>query len=163
MTQSLHPPVVEDDDSDDDIFILAADLSPRSNAKSQRHKRRQISSDAISGDRSASLEQPSNSSNSSRPVSFFSDDGITLDSALSDIAQSWCSDDGISLGSTSPSSLSSCPSLDMATQSSYSEKAIAALSLAMANGAVGLNDYQALLAIQETPAMDACQVGEMFD
>jgi hypothetical protein len=48
-----------------------------------------------------------------------------------------------------------------ALPSSCSEKAIAALSLAFANGA-GLTDYGALLAIQATPALDDCQVGEMW-
>ncbi|KAF8225046.1 hypothetical protein L208DRAFT_1409102 [Tricholoma matsutake] len=45
---------------------------------------------------------------------------------------------------------------------SRSEKAIAALTLAMANGAGDLNDYQALLAIQAPPALDNSQVGEMW-
>ena len=51
------------------------------------------------------------------------------------------------------------PSLGLSTRS---EKAIAALTLAMANGAGDLNDYQALLAIQTTPAIDNSQVGEMW-
>jgi hypothetical protein len=46
--------------------------------------------------------------------------------------------------------------------STRSEKAIAALTLAMANGAGDLTDYQALLAIQTTPALDNSQVGEMW-
>jgi hypothetical protein len=45
---------------------------------------------------------------------------------------------------------------------SRSEKAIAALTLAMANGAGDLTDYQALLSIQTTPALDNSQVGEMW-
>lgn len=63
-----------------------------------------------------------------------------------------------------PSSLppSSYPLARSAT-SSRSEKAIAALALAMANGAGGLTDYETLLAIQSTPAVEACQVGEMWD
>lgn len=46
--------------------------------------------------------------------------------------------------------------------STRSEKAIAALTLAMANGAGGVVDYQALLAIQATPSLDNSQVGEMW-
>jgi len=45
---------------------------------------------------------------------------------------------------------------------SRSERAIAALTLAMANGAGGLNDYEALRAIQAAPALDECQVGELW-
>lgn len=45
---------------------------------------------------------------------------------------------------------------------SRSEKAIAALSLAMANGAGGLNDYEALRTFEGAPALDYCQVGEMW-
>ncbi|KAG6901916.1 hypothetical protein C0995_006754 [Termitomyces sp. Mi166 len=45
---------------------------------------------------------------------------------------------------------------------SRTEKAIAALSLAMANGAGGIADYEALLAVQALPSMDDCQVGEMW-
>jgi len=50
-----------------------------------------------------------------------------------------------------------------ALASTRSEKAIAALTLAMANGAGGLTDYQTLLAIQTAPALDNSQVGEMWD
>jgi hypothetical protein len=45
---------------------------------------------------------------------------------------------------------------------SRSEKAIAALTLAMANGAGDLADYQPLLAIQTTAILDNSQVGEMW-
>jgi hypothetical protein len=58
---------------------------------------------------------------------------------------------------TSPQSLR-----PMTLSASRSEKAIAALSLAMANGAGGLNDYEALRAIQAPPVLDDCQVGEMW-
>ncbi|KDQ63767.1 hypothetical protein JAAARDRAFT_29807 [Jaapia argillacea MUCL 33604] len=44
-----------------------------------------------------------------------------------------------------------------------SEKAIAALSLALANGGASLNDYEALRALQGVSVMDACEVGEMWD
>lgn len=48
------------------------------------------------------------------------------------------------------------------TSTSRTEKAIAALSLAMANGAGGIADYDALLSVQAWPSMDDCQVGEMW-
>jgi len=46
--------------------------------------------------------------------------------------------------------------------SSRSEKAIAALSLAMANGAGGLNDYSALRAMEILPIIEDSQVGELW-
>jgi hypothetical protein len=45
---------------------------------------------------------------------------------------------------------------------SRSERAIAALTLAMANGAGGLNDYEAIRAIQAPPVLEDCQVGELW-
>ncbi|RDB28897.1 hypothetical protein Hypma_015386 [Hypsizygus marmoreus] len=47
------------------------------------------------------------------------------------------------------------------SSSTRSEKAIAALSLAMANGAGGISDYGDLLAMKTTP-MEGCQVGELW-
>lgn len=46
---------------------------------------------------------------------------------------------------------------------SRSEKALAALSLAMANGAGSIHDYDALSAVQPVSAIEECQVGEMWD
>ena len=46
--------------------------------------------------------------------------------------------------------------------SSRSEKAIAALTLAMANGAGGLNDYDALRALEPISVIDDSQVGELW-
>jgi hypothetical protein len=46
--------------------------------------------------------------------------------------------------------------------SSRSEKAIAALTLAMANGAGGLNDYSALRAMEIPPIIEDSQVGELW-
>lgn len=57
-------------------------------------------------------------------------------------------------------------SLHLPSSASRSEKAIAALTLAMANGAGGLNDYAALRlaegASADTPSIDECQVGELW-
>jgi hypothetical protein len=50
----------------------------------------------------------------------------------------------------------------MSPSSSRSEKAIAALSLAMANGAGGLNDYSALRAKEIPPIIEDSQVGELW-
>lgn len=46
--------------------------------------------------------------------------------------------------------------------SSRSEKAIAALSLALANGAGGINDYEALRAVETAPIVEDTQVGELW-
>ncbi|KAK0505822.1 hypothetical protein EDD18DRAFT_1120808 [Armillaria luteobubalina] len=46
---------------------------------------------------------------------------------------------------------------------SRSEKALAALSLAMANGAGSIHDYDALGTVQPVSAIEECQVGEMWD
>ncbi|KAF5377507.1 hypothetical protein D9615_005280 [Tricholomella constricta] len=59
-----------------------------------------------------------------------------------------------------PESLSSLRVITPST--SRSEKAIAALSLAMANGAGGISDYEALLAMQNPPALDGCEIGELW-
>lgn len=45
---------------------------------------------------------------------------------------------------------------------SRSEKAIAALTLAMANGAGGLNDYEALLQLEGASTQDESDIGEMW-
>ncbi|KZT06836.1 uncharacterized protein LAESUDRAFT_743178 [Laetiporus sulphureus 93-53] len=55
--------------------------------------------------------------------------------------------------------------LHVPSSASRSEKALAALTLAMANGAGGLNDYAALLRQDESvadPALDQCQAGELW-
>ncbi|KAG6911856.1 hypothetical protein DXG01_000103 [Tephrocybe rancida] len=63
--------------------------------------------------------------------------------------------------STSPSIPTSSPPCNI-TSASRTEKAIAALSLAMASGAGGIADYDALLDMQTWPSLDGCQVGEMW-
>lgn len=65
------------------------------------------------------------------------------------------------------SSTSSFPSLALPSviPPSREEKAIAALTLALANGAAGLNDYSAVreaLGVSVTPADGASEVGEMW-
>lgn len=49
-----------------------------------------------------------------------------------------------------------------AISASCSEKAIAALSLAIANGAGGLNDYESVRAVQSSPPSDNDHAGEMW-
>ncbi|KAH9946801.1 hypothetical protein B0H21DRAFT_383352 [Amylocystis lapponica] len=50
----------------------------------------------------------------------------------------------------------------LVSTASRSEKAVAALTLAIANGAGGLNDYEALRTAEGVSAFDECQVGEMW-
>jgi len=78
----------------------------------------------------------------------------------------------VSLRLPSPVSLSYSPSNismlqftaphPLSLSASRSERAIAALSLAMANGAGGLNDYEALRAVQAPSVLDDFQVGELW-
>ncbi|TFK57316.1 hypothetical protein OE88DRAFT_1641005 [Heliocybe sulcata] len=49
------------------------------------------------------------------------------------------------------------------SSASRSEKAIAALTLALANGAGGVSDYGALSGLQGPALIDDCEVGSMFD
>ncbi|OBZ78663.1 hypothetical protein A0H81_00645 [Grifola frondosa] len=58
-----------------------------------------------------------------------------------------------------PQSVSPC----VPSTASRSEKAIAALTLAMANGAGGLNDYEALRLAEGASALDQCDVGELWN
>lgn len=50
----------------------------------------------------------------------------------------------------------------LSSSSSRSEKAIAALTLALANGAGGVNDYQDLLQLDPQAVMEESQVGDMW-
>ncbi|EPQ60836.1 hypothetical protein GLOTRDRAFT_135446 [Gloeophyllum trabeum ATCC 11539] len=52
---------------------------------------------------------------------------------------------------------------DVPSSASRSEKAIAALTLALANGAGDVNDYGPLSAIHTPAIIDDCEVGSMFD
>ena len=67
-----------------------------------------------------------------------------------------------SIPNSEVTSMSLRSGIRMAVPSSRSEKAIAALTLAMANGAGGLNDYEALRAIYQVPTFDNCHVGELW-
>ncbi|KAI0374302.1 hypothetical protein BV20DRAFT_1033157 [Pilatotrama ljubarskyi] len=62
-------------------------------------------------------------------------------------------------GCSSPGS----PSILAPPTASRSEKAIAALALAMANGAVGISDYEALRAAEGLTALDDSHAGELWD
>jgi hypothetical protein len=70
--------------------------------------------------------------------------------------------------SCSRDSMSAIPSSDAPflpnTPSSYSDKAVSALTLALANGACGINDYQAVLdAYNHTHYGEESHVGELWD
>jgi hypothetical protein len=69
------------------------------------------------------------------------------------------------VASSSTSSLLSLSPPSVIPASSLEEKAIAALTLALANGAAGLNDYAAVreaLGVSAAPADGASEVGEMW-
>lgn len=67
-----------------------------------------------------------------------------------------------SLDAQFPSSFAACTPINVPSFASRSEKAIAALALAMANGAGGLNDYTALRGTETNKSSDLCQVGELW-
>ncbi|KAI0361771.1 hypothetical protein OH77DRAFT_1516691 [Trametes cingulata] len=79
------------------------------------------------------------------------------------------SDGSPSIGSTMPSSATitpggcSSPSIPSPSPASRSEKAIAALALALANGAVGISDYEALRAAEGLTTLDESHVGELWN
>ncbi|CDO72366.1 hypothetical protein BN946_scf184977.g64 [Trametes cinnabarina] len=69
---------------------------------------------------------------------------------------------------TSPSSntISAAPPFllpSVPTPTSHSEKAIAALALAMANGAVGISDYEALRVAEDLTTLDETHAGELWN
>lgn len=63
---------------------------------------------------------------------------------------------------SSPTSRNQPWSLHVPATASRSEKAIAALTLAIANGAGGLNDYEALMHLEGASAQDEFGVGELW-
>ena len=173
---------VDDDDDDDDVQILLQPLSQRS-----YHKKRAASLDSVdeglNQDNSSSPSTRSGRCSSPSPESSFmchSDDELHISGvprplfpspshrfspsstpALSHTLSNSANSSLVSLALLSPTQSTLNPSRPVLS-SSRSEKAIAALSLAFANGAGGLTDYEALLAIQATPALDNGQVGEMW-
>lgn len=70
--------------------------------------------------------------------------------------------DGQSHGDSSPSLRHHTPAAHIPATASRSEKAIAALTLAMANGAAGLNDYDALLRLDGASSQDESGAGELW-
>lgn len=182
-TLSQSRQLIRDDDDDEEVQILLPQMSfPRSS----RHKKRAVSlgpSDDI-----LSLSTGSERCSSTAPyprLTYHSDDELHLSGVRSpSFACSLSSPHQLPTSSTpalshtpSNSTNSSLVSLVLSPSiphsqrqspqpgitSTRTEKAIAALTLAMANGAGDLTDYQALLAIQTSPAVDSSQVGEMWD
>lgn len=89
-----------------------------------------------------------------------------LDVAPSEATPSTLTDDDTE--SSSRDSISAVPTSDTSqypdTPSSYSDKAVSALTLAFANGACGINDYQAVLdAYNCTHYGEESHVGELWD
>lgn len=89
-----------------------------------------------------------------------------LDATLSEATPSATADDDIE--SCSRSSIGALPPSDVPSHtdipSSYSDKAVSALTLAFANGACGISDYQAVLdAYNHTHYGEESHVGELWD
>ncbi|KAJ7655031.1 hypothetical protein DFH06DRAFT_1201392 [Mycena polygramma] len=150
------------DDSDDDVQIFAGE--PANTSFANRGKQRAFSvgvephhpSIFTRSDRCSSPGATCDSHSSIYPSD---DEGFQVPAqappALSDSLSDSANSSLVSL--TLPPPFAPQPIL----ASSRSEKAIAALTLAMANGAGGLDDYEALRSLH-TFSPDNCQVGEMW-
>ncbi|KAG7099351.1 hypothetical protein E1B28_001207 [Marasmius oreades] len=145
-------PLHDECDDDDDIQIYSGDVPQPFPRREVRHK---ISSGS---DTLMDAWSAPSSERCSSPSSFYMTDEEHL------VASDINAHNSVSgtLGS-SPSGFggknSTHPSF---INSSRSEKAIAALTLALANGSAGLNDYEALRNLQPVLALDDSQVGEMW-
>ncbi|THH26591.1 hypothetical protein EUX98_g7597 [Antrodiella citrinella] len=167
-------------DDDDDIQIISGELSSPVvlSAEGSPSKERAFSLSVMDVDHPPYMN-PDNSDRSSSPI----------DMQFSSISETYSDDDGEDGGSSPPALTHACtnsassslislplpppyiPREAQAPSSEYNgpstvsrtEKAIAALSLALANGAGGLNDYEALrMAEDKTSALDESLIGEMW-
>lgn len=124
------------DESDDVMILDSAPADEEARARGSR-KKRALSVDLMDG----------------------------LDAALSEATPSATVDDDTE--SSSRGSSGALPSLNAPSHtntSSYSDKAVSALTLAFANGACGINDYQAVLdAYNHTHYGEESHVGELWD
>ncbi|KAL0575981.1 hypothetical protein V5O48_005981 [Marasmius crinis-equi] len=159
----------ESEEEEDDIQILAGHLPQPFSAREGRH-RASSSPETNTGGWSV----PSSDRCSSPCSSFYmTDDEPSFTPETNYQDQS--SQDSSSLSSpfmtTCTTSIPPSPPLmlgddhSMATPSiasSRSEKAIAALTLALANGSAGINDYEAIRNLQPVLALDDSQVGDMW-
>lgn len=98
------------------------------------------------------------------PLAYRTDDEAATSSSIS-VHSSPSTTTSIPFPSSDPSASLPYPADPSALEYPYSrsDKALAALTLALANGAAGLTDFTALQALHVPLAMDECQVGDMWD
>jgi len=154
----------EDSDDDDDVQIFAGE--PVYTSFANRGKQRAFSVGVVEEkphhNRTDRCSSPGATCDSRSSIYFSDDEGFHFpipDTQVSPALSRTLSHSGnsslISLDLPPPFAPKAIPA------SSRSEKAIAALTLAMANGAGGLDDYEALRSLH-TFSPDNCEVGEMW-
>ncbi|KAF7339826.1 hypothetical protein MVEN_01899200 [Mycena venus] len=145
-----------DDDDDDDVQIFAGE--PVYTSFANRGKQRAFSVGVVEENphhnRSDRCSSPGATCDSRSSI-YLSDDDAFPQPALSRTLSHSGNSSLISLELPPPFAPKAIPA------ASRSEKAIAALTLAMANGAGGLDDYEALRSLH-TFSPDNCEVGEMW-
>ncbi|KAJ6519616.1 hypothetical protein C8R45DRAFT_28377 [Mycena sanguinolenta] len=165
----IHTPAAqathEEDSDDDDVQIFAGE--PMHTSFANRGKQRAFSVGGVEEKARSDRYSSPGATCDSRSSIYLSDDDIFHFLAPDTQAPALTRTLSHS-GNSSHSGSSSLISLDSPLfapkaipASSRSEKAIAALTLAMANGAGGLDDYEALRSLH-TFSPDNCEVGEMW-
>ncbi|KAJ7107637.1 hypothetical protein C8R43DRAFT_1044761 [Mycena crocata] len=160
----VHSPTVdarnESGDEDDDVQIFAGE--PVTTSFTSRGKQRAFSA-GTAFPRSDRCSSPGATCNSSSSMYLSDDDAPHIPAPSMQLSPALSHT--FSHSANSSESLISLnlppPSAPQAISASRSEKAIAALSLAMANGAGGLDDYAVLRSLH-TSSPDNCEVGEMW-
>lgn len=163
----VHAPVTkvahEEDSDDDDVQIFAGE--PVYTSFANRGKQRAFSVGVVEENphhnRSDRCSSPGATCDSRSSVYLSDDDAFHFPAPDTQVSPALSR----TLSYSGNSSLISLdlppPFAPQAVSASRSEKAIAALTLAMANGAGGLDDYEALRSLH-TFSPDNCQVGEMW-
>ncbi|KAJ6574901.1 hypothetical protein B0H19DRAFT_1126267 [Mycena capillaripes] len=160
--------VPDDSDDEDDVQIFAGE--PANSNFINRGKQRAFSVGVVEEKphhpsifhRSDRCSSPSATCDSRSSMYLSDDDGFHIPAPNIELSPA-LSHTLTHSGNSSLTSLTLPPPFapKAVSASSRSEKAIAALSLAMANGAGGLDDYEALRSLH-TLSPDNCQVGEMW-
>lgn len=185
--------VEDQSDDDDDILIVDKPASPAA-SRSPAYKKRALSLSMMDVDlpEDPSFVSPGACDCSSSPVrcsgpsDYSSDDeghadmdtdlassgifstpalshtySVSTNSSMVSLSLSLQSGDGTSVAAPPPGETSLPPAPSTASRS---EKAIAALTLAMANGAAGISDYEALrLSEDGLTTLDAAHAGELWN
>ncbi|KAK1229800.1 hypothetical protein PQX77_007125 [Marasmius sp. AFHP31] len=155
-------PLDDESDEEDEVQIFAGHIPQSFLGREVRHKT-SSSSEAPTGGWSI----PSSERCSSPCSSYYMTDDEPIVTSETDYQCNPVETPAPSCAATHDfsSSLGAEGAASMTAQSipsSRSEKAIAALTLALANGSAGINDYDALRNLQPALALDDSQVGDMW-